>query len=574
VALINGSLQIGRSAITASQAALAVTGNNMANAATPSYSRQQVHLSPTQYTEVVPGKYTGMGVVLDDIRRQVDEALNGRIRTAVGDSASNLVLQQALGRVEATFNELTDSDLSTRLNAFFQAWSNLQNQPDNIAARSVVTQEGNSLSNFARGLYDSMDSIQDDLDAQVRFQVVEADALATQIANLNRQVVAAEAGRTGSAAALRDQRDDLLKQLSELVNITSREVEGGAVNVFIGNDPLLQYADSRGLTYVEEIDANGNKLSQVVFNDNEQPIDLTSGKIHGLITARDDQVGAIMSGLDDWIGALVLEVNKIHSLGQGLDGLTSVVSGFRVEDPTASLADMDATDLPWQINNGVFNLKVTDSSGNTVTTQIKVQIGIDATDTTLNDLAAAINAIDNITAGVDAANRLQIQADSGFTFGFTAPAEVANATNALAALGINTFFAGSKGSDVQVRSELTADPRRLAASANGLAGNGEVAGRIAQLATGKVSSLNNVSLAEHFTSMVGRLAADSRAAQDNYIAADVVVQTLEAQRQSISGVSTDEEAINMIIFQRAFQGAARYVSLIDEMLDEVIGLIR
>jgi flagellar hook-associated protein 1 FlgK len=419
-----------------------------------------------------------------------------------------------------------------------------------------------------------MDSIQDDLDAQVRFQVAEADALATQIADLNRQVVAAEAGRTGSAAALRDQRDDLLKQLSELVNITSREVEGGAVNVFIGNDPLLQYADSRGLTYVEEMDANGNKLSQVVFTDNEQPIDLTSGKIHGLITARDDQVGAVMSDLNDWIGALVLEVNKIHSLGQGLDGLTSVVSGFRVEDPTASLADMDATDLPWQINNGVFNLQVTDSSGNTVTNQIKVQIGIDSTDTTLNDLAAALDAIDNITAGVDGANRLQIQADSGFTFGFTSPDDIANATNALAALGINTFFAGSKGSDVQVRSELTADPRRLVASANGLAGNGEVAGRIAQLATSNVSSLNNVSLAEHFTSMVGRIAADSRAAQDNYIAADVVVQTLEAERQSISGVSTDEEAINMIIFQRAFQGAARYVSLIDEMLDEVIGLIR
>ena len=78
MALINGSLQICRSAITASQAALAVTGNNMANAATPSYSRQQVHLSPTQYTEVVPGKYTGMGVVLDDIRRQVDEAFPAR----------------------------------------------------------------------------------------------------------------------------------------------------------------------------------------------------------------------------------------------------------------------------------------------------------------------------------------------------------------------------------------------------------------------------------------------------------------------------------------------------------------
>ena len=106
MALINGALQIGRIAITASQVALTVTGNNMANAATPGYSRQEVYLAPTQYTEVIPGKYTGTGVALTEIRRQVDDALNGRIRTAVGDSASYLTQQQAMARVEATFNEL------------------------------------------------------------------------------------------------------------------------------------------------------------------------------------------------------------------------------------------------------------------------------------------------------------------------------------------------------------------------------------------------------------------------------------------------------------------------------------
>jgi len=83
-----------------------------------------------------------------------------------------------------------------------------------------------------------------------------------------------------------------------------------------------------------------------------------------------------------------------------------------------------------------------------------------------------------------------------------------------------------------------------------------------------------LNLADNFNSMIGRIAADARASQDNYLAADVVVQTLQAERQSISGVSVDEEAIKMIIFQRAFQGAARYVALIDEMLQEVIALGR
>ena len=83
-----------------------------------------------------------------------------------------------------------------------------------------------------------------------------------------------------------------------------------------------------------------------------------------------------------------------------------------------------------------------------------------------------------------------------------------------------------------------------------------------------------MNLTDNFSSIVSRIATDTKAAQDNYIAADVVVQTLESERQSISGVSIDEEAINLIIFQRAFQGGARYVSVINNMLEEVIALVR
>jgi flagellar hook-associated protein 1 FlgK len=570
VALINGSLQIGRSAITASQAALTVTGNNMANAATAGYSRQTVQMAPTQYTEVIPGKYTGTGVTILEIKRQVDDALNARIRTAVGDSHSNLIQQQAMARVEAAFNELTDSDLSSRLNSFFQAWSSLQNQPQDVASRSVVLQEGASLTNFVRELRSSLDSIQSDLDTQVRYQVSQADALATQIADLNRQVVTAESGRGGSASALRDQRDELLKQLSELINITTREMEGGAVSVFIGNDPLIQYSDSRGLSYREEIDANGNLISEVIFTENDLAVDLTSGRIHGLITARDTHLGSTITDLDGWTQSLILEVNSLHSLGQGLDGLTSLTGTFGVDDAAASLADAASTGLPWQATNGVFYVQVTDSAGSTVSTQIKVKIGMDGNDTTLNDLAAALDAVAGINASVNGAGQLQISSNAGFTFGFSSPDNSDDSTNALAILGINTFFDGTDSTEVSVRSSLAA--REIAASANGLAGNGEIAGAIAQLSTVGADSLNGLTLADRFREMVGTTASASKAAQDNYTAADVVLQTLETERQGISGVSIDEEALNMIIFQRAFQGAARYVGVIDEMLQEVIAM--
>ena len=89
-----------------------------------------------------------------------------------------------------------------------------------------------------------------------------------------------------------------------------------------------------------------------------------------------------------------------------------------------------------------------------------------------------------------------------------------------------------------------------------------------------MNSLNGLSLTDHFTAMIGKLGADSKSAQDNFIASDVVFQTLVAERESISGVSMDEEAVNMIIFQRLLQGSSRYISVINDLLDEVLSLAR
>ncbi|MBN1763976.1 MAG: flagellar hook-associated protein FlgK [Sedimentisphaerales bacterium] len=574
MALINGALQIGRSGLTASQAGLAVTGNNMANAATPSYSRQQALLAPTQATEIVPGKFTGTGVALYDVLRKVDDALNGRIRTAVGDSSSYMVQQQAMTRVEAAFNELTEQDLSSRLSAFFSSFSALQSQPHDIATRNVVLQEGANLCNFVVELRDELDSIQEDLDTQVRYQVEQADALASQIAELNQQVVTTEAGRAGSAAALRDQRDDLLKQLSELINIHTREVEGGSVNVFIGNEPLIQYADSRGIEYKETTDTNtNNRLAQVVFSDNKEAVDLTSGKIHGLITGRDTHLSGVISDLDTWTQSLIHEVNKLHTLGRGLDNHTSLTSQFNVDDPDASLALMADTDLKWAADNGVFYVQVFDSNGEPADSpqMVEVSIGMDANDTTLNTLAASLDAINGISATVNSSNYLEINAAAGYTFAFSSPTDADDASNVLAILGINSFFEGYNAGTISVNSDLTA--RKLAAGANSLTGNGDVAGSIADLALNGVDSLNGISLTQSFTSLVGEVSTNSKSAQDNYTASNVIMETLELERQTISGVSVDEEALNMITFQRAFQGSARYINLVNQMIDEVLSLL-
>src|SRR5258706_15130566 len=98
-----GALQVGKSALAVQQAALQVTGNNIANAGNADYTRQVATLTPTPDQQITPGTFIGTGVDLSSVTRQIDEALNARLRSSISDSASATTSQQWLSQVEATF---------------------------------------------------------------------------------------------------------------------------------------------------------------------------------------------------------------------------------------------------------------------------------------------------------------------------------------------------------------------------------------------------------------------------------------------------------------------------------------
>src|SRR5207253_10753322 len=108
------------------------------------------------------GVFIGTGVDLTGIQRQIDEALQGRIRASTSDSEAADQMQQWMGRIEASFNELSDNDLSTQLSTFFNSWSNLANKPQDMGLRQVVIQNGESLAKWFHDLRDSMANLQDD----------------------------------------------------------------------------------------------------------------------------------------------------------------------------------------------------------------------------------------------------------------------------------------------------------------------------------------------------------------------------------------------------------------------------
>jgi flagellar hook-associated protein 1 len=139
---------------------------------------------------------------------------------------------------------------------------------------------------------------------------------------------------------------------------------------------------------------------------------------------------------------------------------------------------------------------------------------------------------------------------------------------------VNTFFSGKNSLDIQVNSLISDNPQFLAAGKSELPGDGSNATDLASLQNKVISSLGGQSLNEFYNATTAGLAVDSSSSQSELDASKIVFETLTSQRESISGVNMDEEAVHMISYQRAYEGAARYMGVVDEMLQTLLGLLR
>ncbi len=578
---LSGALQIGRSALTASQIALQVTGNNMANAATPGYTRQVARLTPDGGLDP-GGLYNGRGVSVTDVRRQIDKALQGRLEDAVSREQGAAVDQSVLSQVESILNELSGSDLSTQLNKFYSAFSELANNPGATETRTSAVEQGVSLASFVRGLRQDLQDTRRQVDSQIQSNASKANQLLSDIAKLNLQVVSAEQGR-GVANDLRDQRDGLVRDLSEILDVTSVESNTGSVDLYFGSTPLVQGSTSLGISYVQESVNNDIAVSVRVTKTGES-LDAKTGALGGLLQQRTNAIDRTTKELDKVASTLIFEVNKAHSSGRALARLTDLTGTLQVPAADQTKALNDPTNatlaaLPYKPQSGSFDVVVTDSVGAKQTVRIQVDLdGVDntgapgfANDTSLAGIVAALNGVANITASVTTGGNLSIKAAGGFDVAF------ANDTSGvLATLGVNTYFAGTTAADIAVRSDLRQDPTRLVAAADTVSGrtggSNTQARAIAGLRDAPVAGVGGVSISGGWLKTVERVASETSAAKTRVDSTRLVRESIENQRSAISGVSVDEESINLLQYQRQYQGAARFITVVDQMFQTLLGI--
>jgi flagellar hook-associated protein 1 FlgK len=564
-----GALNVGQSALATAQAQIQTTGNNIANVQNPDYTREVATDTEAFDQQVSPGIFVGTGVDLTSVSRQIDTALQSRLQSATSDSSAASTASQWLGQVQSAYNALSGDDISANMTSFFSAWSNLANNPQDEGQRAVVLQDGAQLAQQFQGVRSALTTLGSNVNSQITSLAQQANSLAGEIANLNGQIVSAQGGTGGTANQLLDQRDADVTQLSQLMNVQTVQQPNGVVNVYVGSEPLVMNAQSMGITTAQSTTngttTQGLPVTSLVFQNNGGNMNVTSGQLGALMSVQ-QQINSNIDQVDTLAHNVINQVNQIHSSGQGLEGVTSVTATNSVSDATAAL-DSTQAGLKYTPVNGSFVIHVTQgSSGLDTSTLVKVSLGSSGS-TSLNDLAASLNAISGVSATVTDGKLTISSTDPDATISFSQ-----DSSGVLADLGINTFFTGSDASNIAMNQTLTGQPDLLAAAQNGDPDDNSNALALANLENSSVPELGGSSLQQNYQSIINNIGASTANAQTNATATQDVTDTLQSQQSSLSGVSLDEETMNLMQQQQAYQGAARLITTISAMMQTLIAM--
>jgi len=561
-----GSIQLAKNALTAVDIGLQVAGNNIANANTPDYIRQQAVYSPAP-TQKLGTLTLGLGVDVTAIKQYTDRFLEERLRSANSDLSNAEVQEQAYTTLEQIIGELGDDDLSTSLSSFFNSVHDVLNQPESAATRNLAVIKGQAVADSIGRLYERVTQQRLDINREVVAKADDINRLVQTIADLNVKIAATEGGDTTASEAigLRDQRIGALTELSKIIDIQTYEQPSGSVTVMAGGDFLVADANSREVEVAYSSDDEFD-LAAIHIASSKSPIDSGSGSLSGLMTARDEIAGGFLTKLDEFSRTLSTEFNRIFSSGQGTVGYRTLESNFTVDESASAL---DRAGLVTTPVNGSFQVQVLDrTTGLTKTTNIAIKLnGLDD-DTTLDGLANSLNDIEGLTASVTSDGHLAISSDgSNLEFAFAQ-----DTSGILAALGVASFFTGNTANSIGVSAAVRRDPRLFAASKGGIGNdtqNAELLGAFLDRPLDSAGGLSLSGLYQYMTSGVSQQSATSRSVAEGF---RVYQQTLDSQKMALSGVSIDEEVVRVITLQRTYQAAAKFISTISDLLDLLVNL--
>jgi flagellar hook-associated protein 1 FlgK len=312
-------LSLGARAMFANYAALQTTGNNISNASTPGYSRQQVELASAGGQQTGAG-FFGRGVDVATVTRSHDEFLTREATTSRAIAAGDEARQTQLERLEQLF-QTGEAGLGYAAGQLLNAFVDVASKPQDLAARQVVLGRADELAARLRDANDQLDGLQAGVTADLKSAVATVNSLAQQIAQVNDQI-AKTAGSGHTPNDLLDQRDALLAKLSEQVQVTTVPADDGSVNVFIsGGQRLVLGANASQLVTVPDA-FDPARLHVAMQEGSSQRLladgGFGGGALAGLLRFQGEDLVAARNRLGQIAGALAARVNEQQSYGLDL----------------------------------------------------------------------------------------------------------------------------------------------------------------------------------------------------------------------------------------------------------------
>lgn len=554
------ALDISTSGLQVSQVQLDVTSHNIANVNTEGFSRQRVELT-TRFPITREFGQIPQGVAVGRIGRLRDALLDGAFRRQVGGLGESDLIARYFSQVEATFIEPTENSFSTRIGQFFQAFNDFANNVELLPSRQAAISEAEAIATTFQDAAGRINRIRTNVNNEVENIATQINGIAEQIANLNDRIRPLEVG-TREASDLRDERDNLLDELSRLVDTHFVETPSGEINVVIANEQLIYGNRFNAVEAVANpaLDPERPDLFEIQFVNSGRLLTPNSGQLAAAFEMRDTILTDIDANLDELASTFMLEMNRIHTAGRGLEAYSGAfTSANAVTDPSLAL---NAAGLGFTVTPGSFDVVVYDAANNAVTTNIAVGAA-----TSLNDLATALNGVANISASVTN-GQLTVTPAAGFSTRF------ANDTSdALSAIGLNVLFTGSDARDIGVNQDIVANPNLLSSGFDSditATGDNSAALAMADVQHALIYNSGASNINEFFESSLTEIAIDARANLNRLEVETEFVEDFDRRRQEVSGVNLDEEVTNLIQFQRAFEASARALATVDRMLDTLI----
>ncbi|MCA9263007.1 MAG: flagellar hook-associated protein FlgK [Planctomycetales bacterium] len=657
---MGNELGIGLTGLRAAQVGLEVVAQNLANASTPGYHRQVVHQVDRMPTPM-GGLSFGNGVEVDRIGQVRDQLIEHALATNLGASAGNAAHLRIARRVEAIVSPGAGA-LNERLSGFFDAVTTASRDPGNRVSRDQVVHAAANVADGLNRLAEELGALRGEIDAELRTAVSTLNDIAEQVAELNVKIQESMA-QGYQPNDLIDRRDQLIAELSEIVNVDLDETVNGLViaggpSVF-GTSNLPQFSfDLDGTTPIVRYGEQGILRPQ-------------GGSLAGLLAARNELLPQVETQLDQIANGVIAIVDSQHVEGIGLAGGFDLLRNARnVENFNVPLASLE-TVMPLEEGEIVLGLTNMETGERTLHA-----IAINPETDSLADVIAALDAIDHFGADANAATgNVALFATAGYRFDFTgmspgtpdvtgltgtavpkiqglfrgsesdtfevrfagtgtigvtpdlkaevynndgdlvatinvgqgyvvgksldftggqgltvrfaagnvvanesfsvnatAPSQ-ADSSHFLTALGFNTLFVGQGAAGIGVSQDLLQNSDRLATSKDGTVADSSNINQLLadrRRGTSATGGLSIEAFQQEFVTSIGR-EVQFREGMETHL--NVVVESLEAERASVSGVDPNEELVRMLQYQRAFQTAAKYLDVINQLTAELMQIV-